>query len=88
VALLFSPASVVWLLLMLATCASTWWLKSGAATSAVATAFIMLIAAFKVRLVIVHFMELGGAPWPWRLLFDGWIVVCTTVILFGFLGAA
>ena len=87
-ALLFSPVSFVWLTLMLATCASTWWLKSGASTSMAATAAILVIAAVKVRLVIIHFMELKHAPWKWRVFFEAWVVVFPGVILTAFWLAA
>jgi heme/copper-type cytochrome/quinol oxidase subunit 4 len=87
-ALLFSPVSFVWMLLMLATCASTWWLKSGASTSMAATAAILVIAAVKVRLVIIHFMELKDAPWKWRAFFEAWVVVFPGVILVAFWLAA
>ena len=79
-----SIPSLVWALLMLATCASTWWLKSGAATSMVTTAAILVIAAVKVRMVMIHFMELKDAPWKWRLFFEAWVVVFPGVILAGF----
>ena len=46
--LIKTPATIVWLVLMLATCASTWWLKSGVAASFIATASIMLIAGINV----------------------------------------
>ncbi|MCK9285390.1 MAG: cytochrome C oxidase subunit IV family protein [Rhodocyclaceae bacterium] len=76
--------TLVWAVLMLATCASTWWLKSGAATSMLATAAILVIAAVKVRLVIIHFMELGDAPLKWRIFFELWVIVFSGVILAGF----
>ena len=82
--LIKTPATIVWLVLMLATCASTWWLKSGVAASFIATASIMLIAGIKVRLVIIHFMELGNAPFPWRVFFESWVIVVTAIILLGF----
>lgn len=80
-ALLFSPASVVWVILMLATATSTWWVSKDAATASTATVLIMVIAAIKVRLVLIHFMDLGHAPLRWRVLFEAWIVVCTAIIL-------
>ena len=83
-ALWFSPVSFVWMVLMLATCASTWWLKSGASTSMIATAAILIIAAVKVRLVMIHFMELKDAPFKWRLFFEAWVVVFPGIVLAGF----
>ena len=83
-ALWLSPATFVWMVLMIATCASTWWLKSGASTSMLATAAILVIAAVKVRLVITHFMELKDAPIKWRLFFEAWVVVFPGIVLAGF----
>lgn len=83
-ALWLSPVTFVWMVLMLATCASTWWLKSGASTSMIATAAILVIAAVKVRLVMIHFMELKDAPIKWRLFFEAWVVVFPGIVLAGF----
>ena len=83
-ALLFSPVTLVWMVLMLATCASTWWLKSGASTSMIATVAILVIAAVKVRLVMIHFMELKNAPMRWRLAFETWVLVFPGIIFAGF----
>lgn len=79
-----SLVTLVWLALMIATAASTWGLRGGLATSLVASVAIMLIAGVKVRLVIIHFMELGHAPLPWRLFFEAWWVVVTAIIIAGF----
>ncbi|WP_445187819.1 cytochrome C oxidase subunit IV family protein [Pseudonocardia sp. Cha107L01] len=81
VALLRRPVSVVWIVLMVLTCISTWCLSKDAFSPLVATVGIFLIAAFKVCLVVLHFMELRHAPIPVRLAFEAWIVVATGVIL-------
>jgi hypothetical protein len=78
---LFRPASIVWAALMLATYTSTWGLSKELVSTSTATMLIMLIAAVKVRLIMIHFMELGHAPLAWRLLFEGWTVACTALIL-------
>jgi len=41
---------------MLATSASTWWLGKDAFSARTATVLIMTIAAFKARLVLLHFI--------------------------------
>jgi heme/copper-type cytochrome/quinol oxidase subunit 4 len=90
-ALVVQPATFVWLVLMLATCVTWWSAKGGAVPPIEATVIVMVVAAVKARLVILHFMKLKGAPPSWRLLFEGWVVVSTTVILGGYwyaLGAA
>jgi heme/copper-type cytochrome/quinol oxidase subunit 4 len=79
--LLRRPVSIVWIVLMVLTCASTWMLSKDAFSPLVATVGIFLIAAFKVRLVMLHFMELRTAPIPIRAVFEAWILVATGVIL-------
>ncbi|KAE8758181.1 hypothetical protein FSO04_19850 [Paraburkholderia madseniana] len=83
--ILLSPVSAVWMLLMLATCASTWWLSKDGIAPTTVTVLILAIAAIKVRLIMINFMELGRAPFRWRLLFEAWTVACTAVILITYL---
>ena len=78
------PATLVWLLLVLATGVSWWSARGGAISSGEATAIVMLVAAFKARAVALHFMDLKHAPLVWRLVFEGWAVVCACVILGGY----
>lgn len=73
--------NLVWLVLVLATCATTWWLSKDALTATVATVLMILIAAYKVRLVIVEFMGLRTAPIPWRIVGECWLLAVTAVIL-------
>lgn len=75
------PLTQVWLVLMAATCATTWWLSKDGFSPRVATVAIVLIAACKVRLVLLHFMELQQAPLPWRLLFEAWVLISTAAVL-------
>lgn len=35
---------------------------------------VLAISLFKVRLVILHFMEVAHAPLPLRLVFEGWLL--------------
>jgi hypothetical protein len=81
VELLRKPVSIVWAALMLATCASTWLLSKNSVTPEVATVPIMLIAAFKVRLVMRHFMEVRLAPLALRFVCDGWLLAVTALIV-------
>lgn len=75
----------VWLILMLATGVS-WWLGTlegvnGFVSAATAGVLLMLVAFFKVRLVICHFMEVRHAPAALRLLCEAWVVgVCGLII--------
>jgi hypothetical protein len=84
--LLRNPVAVVWLVLVLATCAS-WWTglherRSKGPDIALASVLLLLIAFFKVRFVLLYFMELRRSPLPLRLLFEAW-----TVSAFGALAA-
>ena len=72
---------------MLATWASTWWISKDAFSARSATALVMVIAAFKVRLVLLHFMELAHAPLLPRVIFEAWVVGVTGAILAIYTGA-
>lgn len=74
-------AIVVWLVLVTATLLSWWLVEHDSIAARVATTAALAIAAFKARLVFLHFMELRSAPWPWRLLFEGWALLCVSAIL-------
>lgn len=73
--------NVVWLILVVATCATTWWLSKNALTATVSTVLMILIGAVKVRLVIQEFMGLREAPIPWRTVGDIWLLAVTGAIL-------
>ena len=47
----------------------------------IATITIMLIAAFKLRLVFLYFMELASGVTPWRLFAEVWMLVVTSIIV-------
>ena len=79
--LLRRPASLVWLLLMAATVITTWWLSKDAFSAVVGTVAIFVIAAYKVRLVLLHFMELRHAPLALRLAFEAWVLGVTAAVL-------
>ncbi|MDB5985814.1 MAG: hypothetical protein JWR16_867 [Nevskia sp.] len=79
--ILLKPAALIWLLLMLATCTTTWWLSKDAFPATVATVATVLIAAFKARLVLLNFMEVRHAPLPWRLMFEAWVLLVTAAVL-------
>lgn len=76
-----SASSRVWLVLMLATLITTWGLSKDGFSPAIATPAIFLIAAFKVRLVLLHFMELRHAPLLLRLAFEVWLAVVTAAVI-------
>jgi hypothetical protein len=81
-ALLRTPATVVWTVLILATIA-TWTLgtQHGIGSHTLASVAILLIAFSKVRLVGAYFMELREAPNVLRGFFEAYcVVVCTAVV--------
>jgi heme/copper-type cytochrome/quinol oxidase subunit 4 len=73
--------TMVWLGLMVATCVTTWVLSKDGFSPAVAVVGIFVIAALKVRYVMLDFMELRQAPMPVRVAFEFWPVVVAAMIL-------
>jgi Prokaryotic Cytochrome C oxidase subunit IV len=45
------------------------------------TSGLILLAFFKIRLVIMYFMEIANAPLPLRVLFEVWVVAVPVVII-------
>lgn len=79
--LLRNPVSIVWIVLMVGTCISTWVLSTEAFVPVVATVGVFVIAAVKIHFVMSYFMELRDAPVRVRLVFEAWIVVAVAMIL-------
>lgn len=74
-------ATLVWLGLMLATVVTTWGLSKNAFSPLVAVVGTFVIAAVKVRYVVLDFMELRNAPRAARIAFEAWPVVVAAMIL-------
>jgi heme/copper-type cytochrome/quinol oxidase subunit 4 len=74
-------ATAVWIGLMMATCVTTWGLSKDRFSPAVAVVGIFVIAALKVRYVLLDFMELRQAPMPVRIAFELWPAVVVAMIL-------
>lgn len=75
--LLRPPASVVWLVLLLAT-ALLWLLgtiRGFIGDARIASVVIMVVAFVKVRFVALYFVEFRDAPLPLRLILEEWCVV-------------
>lgn len=75
----------IWLILALATFAS-WLIGHGPGEIAAVPRYaqvtaIMLIACFKVRLVMREFMEVRFAPFLFRICLDGWLAAVLCVVL-------
>jgi heme/copper-type cytochrome/quinol oxidase subunit 4 len=83
-ALLALPITRAWLALVLATLV-VFALIEQDAPARVATVAVVLIAAFKVRLVFLYFMELASGAMPWRLVTEVWVAAVTLIILGAYL---
>jgi hypothetical protein len=77
----------VWVALVVLTCVTTWGLSALAFSAVVAVVGNFVIAAVKVRYVMLDFMELRNAPIPVRVAFEAWPVAVAAIIL-GFWFAA
>ena len=73
-----------WLALVVATLV-VFALIENDAPARTATVAIVLLAAFKVRLVFLYFMELASGAMPWRLVAEVWVAVVTCLILGAYL---
>jgi apolipoprotein N-acyltransferase len=82
-ALLRHRTTVIWLLLVVATCVS-WWLGTshgfGVHDHAAAGVVILTVAFVKVRFVGLDFMELRDAPLPLRAVFETYVLVVYGVV--------
>lgn len=81
--ILLSRITLYWVLLTVLT-GLTWIIGDG--SSAVtgvkyAAVILMVIAAIKVRTIVLHFMEMATAPLPLRVLFEGWVVLVFVVVI-------
>jgi caa(3)-type oxidase subunit IV len=81
-ALLRTPATAVWVVLITATAAS-WTLgtQHGVHGHTLASVIILLIAFIKVRLVGMYFMELREAPTVLRGLFEAYCLIVCALLL-------
>lgn len=81
--------TAVWTLLLVLTIVSGFLadgILSPLGLSQSATAItILVIAFFKVRLVVIHFMEIGHAVLPLKIILEAWIILTFAVLLFLYL---
>lgn len=70
----------LWVLLSAATVVS-WLIGIEAGGGVLAGAAILAIAFVKLRLVGIHFMEIGRAPVALRAIFEGYVVVAFASLL-------
>ena len=83
--LVVTKETLVWFVLTLLTCVS-WLLADGYQHETVDhykyfTIGLLLLAFFKVRLVVMHFMEVGRSPIALKGIFELWLVVVPVVII-------
>ena len=78
------PMTLAWAVLVAATL-TVYALAESSAIGRAATVGIVLIAAFKIRLVFLWFMELRSGAMPWRAVAEGWILLVTAIIVAGVL---
>lgn len=72
--------TTLWVVLILLSTASLA-LFEGNFTSAMAGTAIILLAAIKSRLVILHYMEAHRAKRSWRLLYETWNFSCAALLI-------
>jgi heme/copper-type cytochrome/quinol oxidase subunit 4 len=80
----WNAPAVVWCLLCGLTLLSVGLVEGGWRRS-VASIVIVLVAAMKSRLVILHYMEANRAARHWRFLYETWNFAVTTTIVIGYL---
>lgn len=74
------PVKLIWALLAGASVIG-FLFAEGMAPARIATIAAFVLAAIKVHLVIVHYMELEWRHRPLRLMLDAWLLVVTAVLL-------
>ncbi|WNC74173.1 cytochrome C oxidase subunit IV family protein [Thalassotalea psychrophila] len=76
---------LIWSLLVVFTL-SSWWLghTTQGLTADVITSMILLLSFLKIRLVILHFMEIKTASFILRLMFEVWCFGVCAILIFLF----
>lgn len=75
-----------WVILVAATLLSGLLTGGAVAVKTGATA-VILIAAFKINLVVSHFMELKWQPRPYRIILSSWLALVSSIIIGGYWAA-
>ncbi len=78
------PMTFAWAVLIAATLLLCF-LAEGAGAGRTAIVAVILIAAFKVRMVFLWFMELRSGAMPWRAVAEGWVVLVAAILVSGYL---
>jgi hypothetical protein len=74
-------AILTWAFLVCASIATGLLIGGKSLSPAVVVSLILLIAVFKARMIVLHYMELKHAPLSWRLAFELWVVAAASLIL-------
>ena len=83
--LFHNSAVIAWVVLVVMT-ALSWYLSIDLVVGVdnahrITTTGLFLLAFFKVRLVIIHFMEIGTAPTFLRAMFEVWVVFACCLLI-------
>ena len=76
------PTVTVWLMLIVLT-GGSFAVIEGDLFSFVSPLIVIGIAAYKARLIMVHFMEVKLAARTWRTMYTTWIGIVAGIILIG-----
>ena len=75
--------TLVWMVLFVASVISWFLVPEGAQVTSLGPGIAILsIAFFKVRLILLYFMELRFAPQPWRGLFECWVLLAWGTVVY------
>ena len=73
----------VWIGLIAATFSSVWLgYRPTGISAGLVMPLIIIIAWFKIRLIIMYFMEIRTVPLPFKLLFEAWGIVVAAILIF------
>lgn len=74
-------AVLTWAFLVCASIATGLLIEGKSFSPALALSLIMVIAVFKARMIVLHYMELKHSPLAWRLAFELWVLAAASLIL-------
>ena len=77
----FRNPTVIWAALMAATITTTWVLSHNSLDATAGAIGTFVLVAWKVRLILLDFMELRHAPWLPRAAFELWSVGVPVMIV-------
>jgi len=81
-------ATMIWLLLTIATLGSSWLGEHHSVASDWIAVIIMLVAYAKARMIMLYFMDLRAANPAWRISFEIWGIASAAAIIGLWLQAA